>query len=52
MPPLFDKHSGGYGIGLIDVAEKPKVLNVFDNAGRVGVKYQIMLEILVLCFWV
>ena len=39
MPPLFDKHSGGDGIGLIDIAEKPKVLNVFDNAGRVGVKY-------------
>ena len=27
-PPLFDKHSGCYGNGLID-AEKPKILKRF-----------------------
>ena len=35
-PPLFDKRSGCYGNGLIEAAEKPKILKkVFDNAGRV-----------------
>ena len=31
LPPLFDKHSGCYGNGLIDVAEKPKILKRFYN---------------------
>ena len=29
LPPIFDKHSGGYRNGLIDVAEKPKILKRF-----------------------
>ena len=29
LPPLFDKHTGCYGNGLIDVAEKPKILKRF-----------------------
>ena len=29
LPPLFVKHSGCYGNGLIDVAEKPKTLKRF-----------------------
>ena len=29
LPPLFDKHSGCYSNGLIDVAEKPKILKRF-----------------------
>ena len=34
-PPLFDKRSGCYGNGLMEAAEKPKILKkVFDNAGR------------------
>ena len=28
-PPLFDKRSGCYGNGLIDAAEKPKILKRF-----------------------
>ena len=29
LPPIFDKLSGGYRNGLIDVAEKPKILKRF-----------------------
>ena len=29
LPPLFYKHSGCYGNGLIDVVEKPKILKRF-----------------------
>ena len=29
LVPLFDKHSGCYSNGLIDVTEKPKILKRF-----------------------
>ena len=35
LPSFFHKHSGCYGNGLIDVAEKPKNLKRFDNAGLI-----------------
>jgi len=35
LPPFFYKHSGCFGNGLIDVAEKPKNLKRFDNAGLI-----------------